>query len=291
MSVQRALTGTSPTISHVFYGEDGEPAAVTSPTFSVKASDGTILVPTATATGPTSGAYTYRLPASATAQLDTLTATWTGTIGGVPEVFTDTIEIVGGFLFTLADARALPALADSAKYPDASVISARTLAEQAFEHIANVAFVPRYTVETVNGDGATRTLLMRWNRVRSVRSVNMTVGGRPRVTTALTSTELSGTYVSGPGTIGWDTPWPLGYGNIQVGYEHGYDSPPMRVAGAVLLLAKNFLVKGPVDDRAISQAGEFGNIALLTPGVRGAHFGIAEVEQALAEYGLPSGVA
>jgi hypothetical protein len=79
---------------------------------------------------------------------------------------------------------------------------------------------------------------------------------------------------------------------VVVGYEYGADEPPERVKRAVLLLAKNWLVNGPIDDRATAiPAGEAGGvITLATPGIRGANFGIPEVDAVVEQYRIKQGI-
>jgi hypothetical protein len=71
---------------------------------------------------------------------------------------------------------------------------------------------------------------------------------------------------------------------VIVGYEHGFDFPPARISRAAILLAKRWLVEGPIDDRATSLITEDGTFALTTPGLRGALFDLPEVNAAIEEY-------
>jgi hypothetical protein len=101
--MERILQSAPFTASETFY-EDGvivDPGTVT---VGVTRADGTVLIAAGTATaGSGAAARTYALTIANTALLDTLTVTWTSATKGVR---TSTIEVVGGFLFTLSQARA-----------------------------------------------------------------------------------------------------------------------------------------------------------------------------------------
>ena len=49
-------------------------------------------------------------------------------------------------------------------------------------------------------------------------------------------------------------------------------------------LLREQLVKSPLDDRATSQAGEFGTFALATAGRNGSYFGLPLVDEILNRY-------
>jgi hypothetical protein len=195
-------------------------------------------------------------------------------------------------LFSIADLRATgqPA-ADATKYPDAIVADYRTRAEEAIEAICSVAFVPRYRRETVDGDGTSRLRVSK-TKVRAVRSVATSTGSPSQAPYVYTTTDLANvTPASGGNGVYSSARWPYGTANVTVGYEHGYDRPPRRISQAAVVLAKTWMVAGPLDDRAMQVASDEGPISLSTPGVtRGAFFGIPEVDAAVAAYQLPDWV-
>jgi hypothetical protein len=191
--------------------------------------------------------------------------------------------VPGAPYFTVAEFRArYPDITSSVK-TDQEIEDARALAEEAFEHACEVAFVPRtVTGEKVSGIGS-GSLVLQWPRIRSVTAVS--VDG-----TAFTSDQLA-LLQFGAGSVvsyGWRTPgwFCRGIGNVTVSYEHGYDSPPLRVKQAVMMLTREWLVQGPVSDRAIQEIspGDGGTINLLTPGLRGSVFGLPEVDVTVAQY-------
>jgi hypothetical protein len=284
--VDRVLKSSSPTISATFADLSEQPVdpSPATATVTITRADGSAVVTGAPTTRTGTGVFTYTLSPSQTAQLDNLTASWTSALGTI----TTAVEVVGGHACSLAEIRARSqALTNTTNYPDSKLIAARNLAEQAFEDVANVAFVPRYALESVDGRGTT-FLMVTHRKVQVVRSASIAYYGYPA--TVLTTDDLAAVRVTGLRRLQWTSQWSPGYRNVTVGYEHGYDRAPLRVAQAVALLAKNWLLTGPIDDRALQLAADGATMSLLTPGVRGSHFGIPEVDQALKDYGYPDGV-
>lgn len=280
--LERILQNTAGTISQQWY-EDGVAVDPGTVTVTITRADGTPVVTAAATTGTGTGARSYAVSTAQTAQLDRLTLTWASTSKGT---LTGYLEVVGGFLFSLADMRALEPLNNTTKYPTATLIATRTLAEQAFEDVAGVAFVPRYTRETVQGGYSHTDLLLSWQRVTAVRSVS--IDG--------VAMDLSNVQVRPDGRLnlylGWTAYTVFPFINaVTVGYEHGYPVTPARVARAVLLLARSWLMSGPIDDRASTFTSvDGGTYSLVTPGRGGSVFGIPEVDATVQQYGAPAGV-
>ena len=156
-------------------------------------------------------------------------------------------------------------------YPDTTVEEYRVIAEEAFEDAAGVAFEPRTTTRTLYLDDFNDRLFLH-PRLRTVTAV--LIDG-----TALT--DLTGLRISESTLAGYR--W---RGQIVVTYTHGFDAPPARVKQAVMILAKTWMVQGPIDDRATQLGTEDGPINLATPGILGSTFGIPEVDQTLRQYGM-----
>lgn len=273
--MERVLRNVDSTITYHYSvdGVDTDPSP-DSATVTITRADGTVVDTDAATNNAGTGIFTYDLAAADAADLDTLTFAWE--IDG--QVFETVVEVVGGFYFSIAQALALTELED---FSAAEIATARTLAEQAFEDAARVAFVPRYAYERVSAQRGQLLSLPRFP-LRVVRSVTeiTSFGGDPA------DVDASGYSATEEGIYrlyGW-TPGPK---NVTVGYEYGYDRPPELVARAVLILAKNWLIEGPITDRAtaISAGPDGGTITLLTPGVRGVVFGIPVVDSALEQYG------
>jgi hypothetical protein len=281
--MDRVAQGRSATLSQTFM-VDGVP---TNPvpdlaTVHITRDDGTDVVPAGTsATEAGTGVVTYTLTPVHTALLDVLTVTWTATIGGLAQTFTSQVEIVGGFLFTIAEARALSALANTTVYPTAAIVEARTLVEMSLEDACGVAFVPRYHREIVSGRGASTILLSR-PRVRALRSVNLD---------GAAITDLATIVPDPSGVAYYPTGWTRGFRNYEVAYEHGYDYPPPMATLAALTWAKAILVKGPIDDRTTAFTTEDGTFSMSTPGMRGNYAGIPVVDAFIQQYNLTAGIA
>lgn len=179
--------------------------------------------------------------------------------------------------FTSEDLRARFPEVTEVKYPDAKVDAAIELAEQAFEHAADVAFTTRTATVVASTDVSSRLSLPN-NRVTSITSATGTSSG----TVDLDGLRIvGGSYVTGS--------WPVSE-DVTVVYEHGYSEPPLRVVQAVMLLARTWLINGPIDSRASQlSTGDGGVINLATPGQFGSKFGIPEVDATLQDYRNPVG--
>lgn len=288
--MERIAQGRSATLTHTFF-EDGTPTdpSPDSASLTITRADGTSLVPSDSVTDAGTGVFSITLTPEETANLDVLTITWSATFGGQVQQFTDYIEVVGGFLFTIAEARALKPLDQTSVYSTAAIVAMRNTVEQALEDECGVAFVPRYTLETVSGTG-TSMLPLRWPKIRAIRSASITTAG---TATALTASELALLTLGGWGGIDGYT-WTAGTGNVTVGYEHGFDRPPEEIKRAALLLTKIWLTgeNRPKDDRAITYSSDAGGTySLSVPGRNGSAFGHPDVDVAVQRYSLRVGVA
>jgi hypothetical protein len=275
VDLERVLQLTPATLSQQWY-EDGSAVDPGSVTVTVTGADGTA-VASGAASGTGTAARTYNLTTTHTALLDRLTVTWTSSLKGTQ---TSYVEVVGGFLFSIAEFRALgSAYANTTNYPTSTVADMRTTVEQALEDACGVAFVPRYELETLNG--VTGGLLpVTWAKVRAIRTVTVdTVAGTVADYVALREGMIYGSAY-----------WSAGYGNVTVGYEHGHSTPPMRIKRAALILAKRWITPGSADDRAINVSNETGTYALFQAGVRGHQFDVPEVQAAVDQYSLAVGV-
>jgi hypothetical protein len=277
--MDRVLRGTVATASIVFYldGVSTAPAG-NAATVTITRADGSLVTEDEPAVHGTAGEFSHTFTADETGALDCLTLDWTASFAvGGPQTLTTRVEVVGGYLFSVSDARRDPDLADEADYPVEAIVEARTTAEQALERACGIAFVPRYTRETLSGNGRT-VLALAWPAIRRFRDATVdgaTLGELPTVVG-------SRAYRSGL--------WTAGFSNVTLGYEHGLDEPEGEVSRACLRLAKHILVDSPQDDRALRIDTESGSMLISTPGMRGQRFGIPEVDavvQAHARYPAP----
>lgn len=279
--MERLLQNTAGAISVTVYVADtATDPSPDSATVKVTRADGTILIAAGTAAiNAGTGRFSYNLTPANTALLDRLTATWTITLSGHVQTLTTRYEVVGGFLVPAPDLRADSALSDESQFPDDKLLSLRTTAERALEDACRVAFVPRYEHETVIDQGG-RWLPVRWRRVRSVRS--LTQNG--------TSLSVSGVTVAG-GAVQW-AGGSYEEQDITIGYEHGHDFPPPETGRVVSRLVRHYGIDSPLDDRAIRLDADNGSWVMATPGIRGQHFGIPEVDAFVEAHGYkPAGFA
>jgi hypothetical protein len=273
MADQRILRGVAASLSWQpvdSSGEAADPGATV--TVGVVTSAGTeVLAPGTSTSGSGASPRTVALTAAQTADLDLLTATWT--VGS--SIYTTTAEIVGGFYFTIAQARSSdPSLRDDTRFPTDSLVTAREAVEDEFERICGVAFVPRFSQEIAEGAGVVR---VKWPRIRTVRSIEAWSDDAWTATTDLAS------YVpTEQGSIIGEFRCDRRY---RIAYEHGYDQPPgdvVRVAKARLRNIASQPTTG-IPDRATSYAITDGGVYALD---KAGPFktGIPEVDGVLGRY-------
>ncbi|MGH8575341.1 MAG: hypothetical protein ACREXJ_00145 [Gammaproteobacteria bacterium] len=286
--VPRTAAGT---LTHSFFGADGETPLVSSTTVTVDVTDANgAAVADDAATTVASAVYSYALPGQA--QLAELTVAWSGTIGGAAVVETDTAEIVGGFLFSLAELRdSDESLREQSGgvylYSTADLALARIQTEVECEWICDRAFVPRYR-RVVLGGGATTELLLGVPDVRSIRAVRVAEHGSSTFT-ALTAAELAALIATDDGLLvrGDGQGWTWGQRNVIVECEHGLDRPPEDLKRAALRRARSWVQIGTskVPERAFAYTTNDGaSYRLSRPDAF--HTGIADVDSAYAKYSL-----
>jgi hypothetical protein len=263
-----------------------DPDASPAPTVTVLDGAGAVLVGTTPAAivGSGSGKQRLSLTPAQTAEVYDLTAMWTFTVGGAGQAATTYHRIVGDVLFTLGDARTFDggALASTTGYPDAAILAARDRIAEAFTEICGTAFGARYARGLLDGDGS-ESIRVPQGRLLAVRSSRTRSAG---VWTAFTADELADLIVYPSSVICRDTLgiFPAGRRNVEVEYEHGLQPVPAEIRLAALRLLRDQLVKSPLDDRATSQAGEFGTFSLATAGRNGSYFGLPLVDEVLNRY-------
>lgn len=218
---QQIVAGVASTIEWTYLDENGEGATPSpAPTIGITRAAGTTLVTAGTATtadSSTTGRYTYTLSATNAATLDMLTVSWSisGTV-----VATTQVEIVGGFLFTVKEARdSHSKLVDSSKYPTADIVKYRMITDAELTWICDRAFTPRFRRLTLDGTG-TGTLPLPSNDLRTVTAVS--VGG-----TAYTSDEIADLKVYEHRRVDqvWGSVWDFDQENVVIAYTFGLDRP------------------------------------------------------------------
>lgn len=285
--IDRILRGTGATISIVVSvdgaGENPDPDSAT---VTVVNSAGTVLVAAAVATDTGEGQFSYNLTPTHTATLDTLTASWSYTRNSATETLTTTHEVVGGFVFTVAQARQMSGFdrkdnAGDYKISTAQILEARAEVERMLEHELGFAMVPRYTVEVVSGSGGYQLELRPY--MRAIRSV--TVDGA-----AWSPGDVSGLAFNPSGFVFSSSRWSDGFANVSVGYEHGLDTPPPNAAGVALKLARSLVVGSPADDRAASVSTDEQTTTFYVPGAS-EPFALPEANRFVQAHTLRTGIA
>lgn len=280
--VKQQATGTY-TFESEYTNDDGVVTHITTPV-SVTIRDGagtTIYTGTPTLHG---NHLDITIPVATLPTLDTYEFTWTGTISSTTVTWTSDVELVGGYLFEIADLRnADRAFTDTAKYPTDVLKQVRTWVEDVIEGTtaANVAFVPRGNRVTL--DGSNRYKTQAWGidvpdfELRQVFAAK--VNG-----TALTNAQVTGLICDDNTVWRTDTIWQTGHQNVQLHYSHGFDRAPGAITRAALLLAREYLVKSDLPSRATATSiGD--QLFRLTIAGRDGITGLPDVDAAIAQFG------
>lgn len=291
-ALTRIAKSTAGTLSHTFEVDEAPADSSTTVTYAVVDAAGVAVASgNATFAGAGTGTYSFVLPAQAA--LKACTVTWSATIASSATTATTYAEIVGGFFFTLAQARASDAsLADNGDYTTADLVAARLEVEVECETICDRAFVPRYDRVVLDGSGTGEVLLRHSDpdrsvaEVRTVRSVSM--ADSPDGTfTAFTAAQVADLAVTADGTLvrtGGDA-FTEGRSNVVVELEYGLDRPPPDLIRQALVRFRTVLNthKSGVPDRASSfTVAEGGTFRLDMPGAF--KTGIPTVDAAYGRY-------
>lgn len=283
MSTIRVLRTAAATLTRSIYVDETLTDPAAGLTVTATRLDGTI-VSTGAAGNPGVGLYTYVLPGQSS--VDILDVSWVGIVGGSTVTLTDRVEVVGGFLFGLAEARASDAsLSDPVRYTTAMLADKRVEVEQECERICGWAFVPRFARLTLSGTGAI-DLTLPVQRVRALRALSTRV--QPGVTTVVNpltdvALEAGGRMVRYDGGR-----FPLGTANITVEIEHGWDYPPEDLKDKAMYRLRSLLnlTRSGVPDRVSSYSTPDGAVYRVTLPSRGST-GIPEVDAVYSRHEAP----
>lgn len=277
---QRVLRATTATVALNWLDQEGDLAdASGAVTADVHRWDGTVVRTASVMTKPanTTGLYTLDLTPAETAVLDELTVIGTDTAGVAKAV---RVEIVGGFWFSTTRARnSDKSLTDTAKYPTADIVATRQEVEEEAERIIGAAFVPRFRVARLHGQGDNELNLPSFH-VRRIRGV--LVDGTPLAESAVEGLALHTRTLVRP-----DSWFPLGTANVVVAYEHGLDEPPADLRDAAVLRLRTRLNKprSGVPETAVTfSAAEGGTYGLAVAGRSGWRTGVPDVDSVYLEY-------
>lgn len=230
----------------------------------------------ATASHDTDGA-TVTIPTDGTTQPDILTCAWA--IDGTGVAIT-TIDVCLHRLFSLAFAKRLKGLDVRS---DSDLERVRLEAEDELEEACGAAFTTRAAVftflrppydPTLPGHRRFGLIDLPDAYVTRIRAV--TVAGVP-----VTGDDFTALQIDAGGIVDITNCAPIQAAApgavVTICYEHG--NPNRAAARPCAILARHRLLKGPIDDRAISLPVEGGgSISLLTPGIKGIVFGLPEVD-------------
>lgn len=267
----RAVKGS--TVSLLSDRYEGTPSA---PSATVTRADGTALPAPSAAVSNLQAAVTLTA-ADHLDELDRLTVVITATVGGLPDVQTHEVDVIGSYWITVGSLRGEPDLSDLARFPAALVAEIRDEWEAHLEDLCNVRMVPGYEVEHHIGNGRNSMELRGW-APRVLRSV--LIDGAAVPITDFTLSPL--------GTVFYDAGTFSGGKRVEIHYEAGYDRPPAKLVREVRKAVRRELLwraaKGPHD--AISEAFDGGGIVRYsTPDPRAGRFtGILTLDPVIAEY-------
>jgi hypothetical protein len=307
MSVPRLLRDTANNLE-IDFTDAGTPVdADGTVTVTIVGADGTALftdTPAGKVTPPAFGRYRKVLSPANLPDVELLTCTWKGTFSGAADQLITQAEVVGGYLFTLAEARAFNPrqqaagpLADTARHPDAAVLDEHWSLADDFELICGASFFPRFG----------RAVLSGWDALPDLRTgswVPTCLQLPHRKVTSLLSLTVDGVaydagalaQVSGNerGVLRRldGTRWPTGAENVVACYTHGYASVPGPITRAALLLTASHLAGGDVNPRAMAITNELGTTQLATAGYGRWEYGLPEADAILRRYARkPPGIA
>lgn len=277
---QQIVAGTAATLSWQPVDSDGEPATPGTVTVGVTSSDGTAVVAAGSATSGTgSDPRTVALTAAQTVRPEWFTATWTvsgSTVGRTVH------EVIGSPLLSRAQlVEREPAVADLSTV---EFVRCRREVDDLFKRETRRGLTPRFAVERIWSRGGC-DLVLRFPDLRAVRWANqIDSSGTP---TALTVGQLASIAASASGiaTLGDGSWWSCG--DVEIGYEHGYDRAPFDVVGAAARYLRDVAGRDTsmVPARATSYAdGQGGVTQLATPGLGPFITGLPEVDEVLVAH-------
>lgn len=278
-SLARVRRTNAAPIAHTWWVGDQATAPSGPVTATVKRLDGTAVAGSPFTATDTGGMSAFTLPAQS--DLDTYTVDWAATVAGSARTERDYVEICGGYLFELAEARAAPPPLDATKYPAALLETLRVEVEQEAERISRKTFVPRFTRVAVAGTG-NEYLMAPHTDLRVLRAV--LVDG-----VAWTVDQLARVGLSESGVLDlqgwWPVPYPVGRRNIVLEYEHGRDMPPydIRKAAIVRLRTRAGLTDTNVPYRSTSFTAPDGGIYRIATASK-ERTGVPEVDAAYLGY-------
>lgn len=273
------LRYTAASLTFTWYTDGTADPNIDAVTIGIVNDDGDTIVAAGTATTDNGdGTYTYAVANTLTATPDLWTATWTDTSSGDDQ--TTRIEVVGGWLFTEAEARAFDgaALTSTTSYTDAWLAEQRVRITDEFEQILGAAPVPRYRRETLPGSGGH---VLDLERPYVTEVISASVGGTAQtlgdlVVVGAVDNRLHHT------TSTWTAGTTSDPRNVTVEYVHGLSAPADLKRAALTVLRQS--PGSDLDARALSFTDQGGSVRLAQPGMRNMWYGIPTVDRVLRDY-------
>lgn len=262
------LTGRSWNLKYAFLDEETPitPAAVTVRVYP-EGSD------TAVFTGPAalvSGSWVVTVPAQVQGVYRVV---WDGSPTAVDTAY---VEVVGGLLFTVPEARDSDSeLTDASDYPAAEIAHYREVIAAEFETITGRSFTPRTARVSFETDGSDAVWLGKFDCV-SLEALE----GLPDGSVVSDFTVDANGVLSGLSGLSEGLP-------LVAVVDYGFRMVPLDVKRAALLRLRYLLAaeSSGVPDRATSYvAAEGGTFTLATAGRAGYETGIPEVDKTLTDY-------
>jgi hypothetical protein len=276
VAVQRVLRNTNATLEVTFYVAGVATDADAAVTVDITRADGTVFATGAATTHPGLGTYRYVLAPQA--NLEYFTLVWSGTFTAVVQKITTHTEIVGAYYAPLVDIRAMAGLSSVTNFPNNKLEEARQWFEDMAEDYCQRAFVPRFGIDKLDGDG-TDTILL--DRIEPRTILSCKIGGVAQTGTATWSLYDTGRVVRDTGTFD------DGSRNVVIQYEYGADEPDLELRQAALraiqyrLLGDNLGLPAEAISASVDVRGP-----LTFGGAASQPTGIPEVDQVLASRGM-----
>lgn len=290
MDVERILRNTPSTLSVTFYGDTSPIDADSTVTVTIIRPDGTALATNAATQhvgSAGSGQYKYELAPQAV--LRKLAVAWTGNFAGVAGTITTYVEIVGGFYFTLYEARNSDKViaSDTVKYSNEILKDARLFVETEFERICDRAFVPRGAYETIAGLNSDSIVL---EHPEITKIVSLTVDGIDWTSKPLIASGKQLSLVEGSLFTAASFYAP----NIKIEYEYGPAQAPVDIKRAGLKRLRSIVLgqQSTIDERAtLMSVPDIGTFSLATPGRGNSFTGYPEIDVVLQDRQWAAGVS
>ena len=272
--MNRILRGAKSRVEIQLYDPSGNPSGAGGPvTADVMDSAGQAVLSgqATTQTGGSTGPYGFDVTPTI---LDVYTVTWNLPSG---QSRTSEYEVVGTHLFTIADLRAFDS--QLANLEAATAREVREAVEERFERAAKVSFTLRGRRAYLDGRGTPELILPDFE-VRKIVAIK--VNG-----TALSASKLAEMKLDPCGYLVWGGgTFPEGFRNVEVLYEHGFETVPRPVHRAALRYAKHLLIATQIEhnERATGVATDVGFFRLTLAG-RDGPTGLPEVDAVLDQFG------